>query len=216
MGEAVSKGKQMGAIEAVPVSREDLREQKFIDAYIADPDHNAERAALAAGYSAGTARTRAYTWVASPVAKARVYEAIQKRLAPAVKKAASVADASAGRVIEEISKLAMFDYGELVKRREDGSIDLDAKGRAQIDWSKLKPEHTAAIRDISPNGRVSFYGKEKSLEMLARFRGLFAKDAAVIEVNITLEQLILMSQGKSDGEKKTEPQTIEHEPGEGD
>ena len=58
--------------------RLDHRETIFVDEYIVDLD--AERAALAAGYSKSMARSKAYQWVSSGKVKPHVFEAIKKRM----------------------------------------------------------------------------------------------------------------------------------------
>ncbi|ARV77100.1 small terminase subunit [Pseudomonas phage Skulduggery] len=55
----------------------DARESRFVDEYLIDL--NVERAALAAGYSASMATSKAYSWVSSSKQKPHVFAAIQAR-----------------------------------------------------------------------------------------------------------------------------------------
>lgn len=92
----------------------DARERRFVDEYLVDLDP--QRAAVAAGYSATMARTKAYQWVSKGKAKPHVYAAVLERMNARSQQTGITAE----RVLLELGRLAFFDLRKLY--REDGSM----------------------------------------------------------------------------------------------
>ncbi len=111
----------------------DPREKRFVSEYLLDL--NAERAAVAAGYSKSVAHTKAYQWVSNSKTKPHVFNAIQK----AVKKRADKYEITADRVLGEIAKLAYSNIKDFL-HIENGDV--------YVDLSKMTPEQSAALSEI--------------------------------------------------------------------
>lgn len=89
----------------------DKRERVFVEEYLIDL--KVERAALAAGYSATMAKTKAYQWVSDGKAKPHVYAAVTEALA----KRSEKANITAELVLERLWLIATADPNELMSYR---------------------------------------------------------------------------------------------------
>lgn len=106
------------------------RIEKFCRAYIIDL--NGKKAAIAAGYSAKSAESKASQLLRNVK--------VQARLAQLTKKQADKLEITAERVLAELAKLAysnMLDY-----------VQIGGDGEANIDLSALTREQAAAIQEI--------------------------------------------------------------------
>lgn len=167
----------------------DETERKFVDGIIT---HGVvQRAALEAGYSASTASTKAYSWLMDDNRnpKPHVWAEIKRRRNLIADRVNKKVDNLAEKVIEEWTKLAFLDIGDILVRDENGAPIVNGKF-LKIDWSKITKDQTAAIAEIAPDGKVKFIAKDGVLRDIARHLGLFQKDAPQVNLTLTLEQLI--------------------------
>lgn len=91
--------------------RLNARDKRFVDEYIIDLDP--QRAAVAAGYSATVARTKAYLWVSNSKTKPLVYEAVQK----AMEKRSERTKITADMVLQRYWAIATADANEIMQVR---------------------------------------------------------------------------------------------------
>ena len=113
----------------------DARESRFVDEYLADL--NTERAAVAAGYSITTAKSKAYQWVSNGKVKPHVYAEVMRRR----QALADRADITAERVLREIAKI-----GYASMRR---FIHIDEYGQPQIDLTETPSDDLDALSEIA-------------------------------------------------------------------
>ena len=152
------------------------RMKRFVQEYVIDLD--AKNAAIRAGYSAKSAKTKGCLMLKDP----RIKEAIDARL----KEIADRANMKQEDVFRELVKIARADMSTFAKWGPDGVTLLDSKD--------LRPEDTAAVAEISQTvtrdggtKRIRLHDKIKALEMLSRYFGMFTdtpKEDLTINVNI--------------------------------
>lgn len=147
----------------------DAREAVFVQEYLIDLDP--VRAARAAGYSASTAKSKAFCWVSDSqrYGKPHVLEAIRAAMKSRAERTAITAD----RVLEEIANIGLLDPIEIVGA---GGVN------GPEDIAKL-PEHVRrAIAGWSwdRDGRFTLKIADKltALDKMARHLGMFAQDDA--------------------------------------
>lgn len=156
---------------AAPAPRKlTARQQAFIDHYVVS--RNASDAARKAGYAEDRSNVAGSELVANRNVKAE----IDRRLSELAAKNAITAE----RVLAEIGNVAFLNMRNY----------LGSDGLPTEDFSRLAPEHTAAIKSITveefKDGRsdkrevrrlkFQLADKEKGLEMLAKHFGLFAPE----------------------------------------
>lgn len=116
----------------------------------------------------------------------------------------SKAEITEARIIEEYSKLALANVGDLLEVAEDGS--------AYMDFTQMTDEHRAALtefqfetyeeKQVEPGEdgpqitmrpvkkyRAKFASKQAALDSLARIKGMF-KDKLVVESTLGLQERI--------------------------
>ena len=91
--------------------RLNARDKRFVDEYIIDLDP--QRAAIAAGYSATVARTKAYLWVSNSKTKPLVFDAVQK----AMEKRSERTKITADMVLQRYWMMATADPNEIMQVR---------------------------------------------------------------------------------------------------
>lgn len=111
-------------------------QRRFCEAYAADPDHNGQKAAEAAGVNPRTARTRASKWLTNANIASYMKQLMAEGKALALKRTASVV-MTAAEVQERLSRQARADIGYHLELTEDGGYRV-----------KLDPERTDIIRGI--------------------------------------------------------------------
>ena len=111
----------------------DPREKRFVAEYLIGLDP--QRAAVAAGYGRGTAKSQAYQWASNSKRKPHVFNAIQK----AAKKLADKYEITADRVLGEIAKLAFSNIGDFLHIEN---------GDAYVDLSKMTADQSAALSEV--------------------------------------------------------------------
>lgn len=155
----------------------DAREKRFKKEYLIDL--KPERAALAAGYSKTTAKTKAYMWVSDSKFKPHLYEAIQKEM----KKRSKRTEITADRVLEELAKIGFEDMGDFAKWGVGGvelteSDQLGDKTRCVQEVREKAKILSQDDGDVVLQRDVTFklHDKRAALMDLGRHLGLFNKD----------------------------------------
>ncbi len=151
------------------------KERVFVDEYLVDTDP--KRAALAAGYSATMAASKAYQWVSNGKVKPHVYAAIQKALQARSERTKVTVD----RVVQELAAIAFADMSTY--------LTFDGAGTTvRLDWSDLPAGATKIIQEITQEehtggrghdtGQIKrtkfkLYSKLDALEKLGRHLSMF-------------------------------------------
>jgi len=143
----------------------DARESRFVNEYLIDLDP--KRAALAAGYSATTAASKAYQWVSNSKVKPQVYKAIakiQERLAQKV-------EVTQERIVAELAKVGFSDMRNFTEWGP-GGVQLK-------DSSDLEPGQAACVAEVSESttkdgGSIRFklHDKVAALHLLMKHLGM--------------------------------------------
>lgn len=131
------------SIEAQQAGTLNLRQERFVSAYLLDP--NATKAAMAAGYSAGNAERQAWLLMKNPDVKAAIAERSSKAL--------RVADTSVARITRELAAIGFSDVGALFIDGDDGP-----RLRPLSEWP---PEIRVCIASIKTTRRVLNSGVRK-------------------------------------------------------
>lgn len=164
----------------------------FVQEYLIDLDP--KRAALAAGFSATMAASKAYQWVSNGKIKPRVYAAIRA----AMDKRAARTEITQDRVLKELAKLGFADLGNVIKwGTREVSIGYDDEGRKlspadfgdavvvhkemaafvdAIDSDDLPEDVRAGISEVAltKDGlRIKMHDKKGALETIGRHLGMF-------------------------------------------
>jgi phage terminase small subunit len=163
----------------------DLRHKLFVLEYL--KDLNASQAAIRAGYSAKSARTKGYELMKNPDIKLAIESAMDKR--------AKRLDISADKVLQEMAKIAFSDIRSVL-HWEGNSVTL-------VDASEIPENQARAIQEVtqrvtydedgnaSTTFKVKMYDKMRSLEALGRHLGIFNEDKSRRPnvINITPENI---------------------------
>jgi len=158
--------------------------QRFCREYI--NDYKQEKAALRAGYSKRTARSIASELMQKPEILAEI-ETLENDLRKKY-------EATADRVIKELSRLAFIDPKNLLQ--QDGTpkkiTDLDENTRRAIQELTVTK---------SGDTKLKLYDKQKSLEMLGRTFAMFT-DVSRAEGSIDINIQDITTEKKQDKAKK--------------
>lgn len=178
----------------------DERERVFVREYLIH--QNAERAGLAAGYAKTTSATIAFGWATKadgPASKPHVYQAIRKVLDAKMRKL----DITSERILEEIARVAFFNPLDVTT--PNGKM-------RELDLSKLTDDQAAAIAEIwtegagkKRSGRIKTWNKLEALNMLAKYRNLFALDAPVtvnVNANVSLYDRVARASARAAAKDK--------------
>ncbi|WP_062390922.1 terminase small subunit [Pseudomonas abietaniphila] len=146
----------------------DNREARFVDEYLIHLDPC--KAALAAGYSATIARSKAYQWVSNSKVKPHVHAAIQNRMEERSEKAGITQE----RVLQELSRLAFLDIRKAYNL--DGSLkplhELDDDTAAAIAGMEVA-EMGDGENAIGFLKKIKLSDKKGALELVMRHMGMF-------------------------------------------
>jgi phage terminase small subunit len=173
-----------------PTTPLDAREKRFVEEYLVHLD--TKMAAIAAGYSASVAASKAYQWVSNGKVKPRVYAAVQEAMANRSQRTGVTAE----RVIEELAKIGFANMQDYMRANADGDPYLDfsnltrdqAAALAEVTVEDFKDGRGEDARDVR---RVKFklHDKRAALVDLGKHLGLFkervehtGKDGGPIEV----------------------------------
>lgn len=144
------------------VKRPDAREEIFIEEYLKDLD--AQRAALAAGYSASMAASKAYQWVSGSKVKPHVFAAV----CAAQKKRSERTEVTQDAVVRELARIAFGSARQVLEWGPDGvtlksSDELDDASAAMV----------AEVSESRNSRRVKLHSKVHALELLGRHLGMW-------------------------------------------
>ena len=136
------------------------RQRRFAEAYleIGDP----EQAALLAGVSPGRAKAVGRSLLADP--------AVQRELRLAWRSRPRLRTVTEQDILGELCAIAFSDFTQYV-RVEDGTVTV-TDSRA-LDYSQRAA--IAGIKDTGKGVEVKLHDKQKALELLTRYLGLFER-----------------------------------------
>ncbi|MCZ7488528.1 terminase small subunit [Rhizobium rhizogenes] len=174
------------------------KDRVFVREYLIDLDPR--RAALAAGYSASMAASKAYQWVSNSKTKPLVYEAVRK----AMEARAQRTEVTADRVVQELAKIGFADIRKVIKWKShlvneednpDGGdvavIKTIVTNQVELVASdEIDDETAAAISEISQNTaggiKLKLHDKRAALVDLGKHLGMF-KDQVEHSGNVSIE-----------------------------
>ena len=153
----------------------DAREARFVDEYLIDL--KTERAALAAGYSPSTAKSKAYQWVSNSKVKPHVYAELTRRQIELSEKA----QVSAERVLRELANVAFASMRRAMRIDMDGQPQIDLTDTPDGDLDALSEISTETVMErdgVDDEGnprfirvrktKIKFHDKLSALEKLAQ------------------------------------------------
>lgn len=149
------------------------KQDLFVKEYL--KDLNATQSYIRAGYKAKDEKSAAVL-ANRLLRKVKIQEKIQKAMAEREKRTEITQD----RVLREIANLAFTD--------RTGIVNLKKKRVIIRDFEELTPEQRACVAGVKETKHgieVSFYNKEKALEMLGRHLGMF-NDKVKIDGEMTV------------------------------
>lgn len=174
----------------------DHKEERFVEEYLVDLDPS--RAAVEAGYSKTTARTKAYQWVSNGKVKPHVYEAIAK----AKEKRSERTDIDADWVLRRLANEAEADLVDILD--DNGAI------RPIKDWPKIWRQGLVAGIDVQENTiegvkigetvKVKLSDRIKRLELIGKHINVSAfaerlehtgKDGGPIDINTATDDEVM-------------------------
>lgn len=163
----------------------DAKERRFVSEYLVDLDP--KRAALAAGYSATVAASKAYQWVSNSKVKPHVFGAVQKAMSARSERTEITAD----MVLKELAKIGFADIRKAIKWQgslvteednQDGGDTLVIKNVVTnnvqlISSDDIDDETAAAISEISQNQgggiKLKLHDKRAALVDIGKHLGMF-------------------------------------------
>ncbi|AYZ73423.1 terminase small subunit [Fusobacterium necrophorum] len=149
------------------------KQDLFVKEYL--KDLNATQAYIRAGYKFKSENVAAAS-AAKILRNPKIQEKIQKAMAEREKRTEITQD----RVLREIANLAFTDRTGIVNLKKNRVIIRD--------FEELTPEQRACVAGVKETKHgieVSFYNKEKALEMLGRHLGMF-NDKVKIDGEMTV------------------------------
>jgi phage terminase small subunit len=158
---------------------------RFVELYLADPERNGTKAAIAAGCPAKSAHVSASRMLR--------LDKVQKALTEAQAKAAERAELSAARVLEELRRLAFSDIGPVLQTcTVTEFLALPAEVRAAVASVKVTKKNLTA-GDGKTEDVVEFrlWDKIRANEMLAKYFGLLVEKVEVSGEILTVEKRLI-------------------------
>ena len=153
--------------------------ERFAQEYVTDL--NGTQAAIRAGYSPKTAKSKASDLLKDP----RVQAAVEARLQELAERAKMTQE----QVFQELVKVAKADMSTFAEWGPGGVVLKDSKG--------LRPEDTAAVAEISQTvteaggtKRIRLHDKLKALELLGRYFSMFSDNVNLkkdVAINVKIE-----------------------------
>ncbi|WP_052465730.1 terminase small subunit [Phaeobacter sp. S60] len=181
----------------------DAREKRFRDEYLVDLDP--KRAALAAGYSATTAASKAYQWVSNSKLKPHLFAAIREAQAKREHRTEITQD----RVLQELARIGFADIrkavawgstpADLLEGDEGGDEGAPASVYPVdlVRSSEVDDDTAAAIAEVSLTKggvKLKMHDKLSALEKIARHLGMLNgsgagdDDAPSLTININAKE----------------------------
>lgn len=163
------------------------KQNRFAAEYL--KDCNSTQAAIRCGYSPKTAEAQGSRLFRN----AHVRQAIDEGL----KRRAERVEVKQDDVLRELLRLAMVDIGEAFK--EDGGLKPlhEMKPEVRRAIAGIDIHYLPGMEDQGPAlvKKIKFWDKKGALDSLMRHLGAF-NDKSTVNVNVTLEQLLLEAEGK--------------------
>lgn len=181
----------------VPNKELGIRQKQFCEAYLSDPEMNATKAAMVAGYSKNTAYCQGPRLLKDP----RVQEYIAERMKTRNKETG----VSPERVLAEVTHMALDDMGNYVNWETDeaGNVDLRVKSSKDIDTRNIREITYTTYTDKNGGKRstlnLKLYDKTPALITLGKHLGII-KDR--VEVDIPNGITVNFNIPRPDKEKK--------------
>jgi len=144
------------------------KQKRFVDEYLLDM--NASAAAIRAGYSARSAEHHGYFLTTRP----NVAAVIEQRLAARRQRMAVTTE----RVIRELARIAFADIGRIMTWSGEELIATPSALLAEDDRAAIAEIAVVKRKNGDVAARVVLHDKERALEALCRFLGLFGPRAA--------------------------------------
>lgn len=172
------------------------KDQRFVAEYLACLDPT--KAALAAGFAATTARTKAYMWVSSRKTKPAVFDAIRAGFTKTTDKLARDSEG----VITNLWRMAHLDPRKVAKWGSRETTETITKGKTKttrkimvpycdiVSSDEMDDDTALAVTGVKMgvNGiELRFADKHAATATLARHYGLFEKDRADTNVHVTFQ-----------------------------
>lgn len=152
------------AVAAEQKASIDDRQDKFCREYLID--FNATRAAIAAGYSAKTARSQASDLLTRPNVQAHIRSISEAAL-----------QLTGDPIVRIILELQMIAFGDIKDLAEWDRWSMKWKESKDLgDKSKLIQEITETTTQFGGSRKIKLYDKLKAMEMLLRYYGVFKGD----------------------------------------
>jgi phage terminase small subunit len=159
---------------------------RFVELYLADPERNGTKAALAAGCPAKSAHV-----TASRMLK---LDKVQRFLAEAQAKAAERAELSAARVLEEYRRLAFVDvrgfYDEAGRLKSMSELTAE-QGAALAGVETMRRNVEAGDGVTDTVYKIKLWDKIRALESLAKHFGLLVDKLEVSGEILTVEKRLI-------------------------
>ena len=144
------------------------KQRRFVDEYLLDM--NATAAAMRAGYSKLSAEQHGYFLTTRP----NVAAVIVQRLAARRERMAVTTE----RVIRELARIAFADIGRIMSWSGEELIATPSALLAEDDRAAIAEIAVVKRKNGDVAARVVLHDKERALEALCRFLGLFGPRAA--------------------------------------
>ncbi len=108
-----------------------------------------------------------YEWNRGNAARLAADPRIRAEVKRIQTQAADLAGVHLGRILIEMSRIALLNLDDVVERGPGGALVLDKKGRPKIDYSAMTRDHFAAVARFDKDG-VVFHDKPAALRELLR------------------------------------------------
>jgi phage terminase small subunit len=185
------------------------KQSRFVDEYMVD--FNATRAAIRAGYSAKTAQPAS----SRLLSKVMISEEVGRRKEELAKQVPPE------RIVRELARIGFANISDYMRQVGDNDLvpDLRSCTREQMaavqeiiveEYTEGKGENARPVKRV----RFKLHDKRAALVDLGRHVGLFPKDGNTLNVNLSLEALVLGAIKLREAE--AEGTVIEHAPVEED
>jgi phage terminase small subunit len=131
-----------------------LMRKKFCAYYVADPEHNATRAAVLAGFSEKSAKVKASQMLDDPDVQKEI-----NRLTTRVMYELGITALSMAREVKKIAFSNLCDYGR-----------IDERGNFIFDLTTTTREQMAAVAEVSVHESVTGEGENKTVHRLTKLK----------------------------------------------
>jgi len=167
----------------------DIREQNFIIEYLTEPSFNPEKAAIKAGYSKTTARSKSSIWVGNSRQNPKPY--IKGIIDKILENTIEGSGITMKKILEETRNIAFSNVADIYQIMTNDGVSID-------DFKGLPREVTSCIESfeqkIDKNGEITvkfkFYNKLAALAQLGKHLTM-KKDSTPIEKKLTVVRSLI-------------------------